>query len=229
MQVVINHIVTSWPQCYDTRMKITVFGAGGKVGRLIVEGALAAGDEVVAFVHHDPHFLAHPRLSIVRGDVHNAEDVTAAIKGSDAVISALGSWGTKKKDIVSTGMAAIIPAMQANSVRRVVSLTGSDARARGDSLGFVHRLSHVFIKYSPAAKILADGEWHVELLEQSDLDWTVVRSPVMNTRGDREGFSLTSTRPLPWATINRHSVVSAMLGLARSRDHLSQAPFIVRD
>ena len=130
-------------------MRITIFGASGRVGRLVVEGALKDGHEVVAFVHHKPKFPDNPHLKIAQGDIHQTADVAKAVKDADVVISALGSWGTKSKDIVSSGMANIIPAMQDSGVKRVISLTGADARAEGDALGLVHRLTHAAIKLAP--------------------------------------------------------------------------------
>lgn len=210
-------------------MKIVVFGASGRVGHLVVEGALEAGHDVTAFVHHEPKFPKSPKLKIVRGDIHNPKDVAKAVKGAEAVISALGSWGTKSKDIVSSGVANIIPAMQSNKVRRIISLTGADARAGSDSMGFVHRLSHMAIGLTPSAKILADGEKHIRLLERSGLDWTVVRSPIMNERGDAMRFRLTDARPMPWATVNRRSVAAGMLRLVEDRKYSRRAPYVVRE
>ena len=89
-------------------------------------------------------------------------------------------------------------------------------------------LSHAPIKLGPPRKILADGEKHIRLLEESGLDWTVVRSPIMNERGDAMGFKLTDKRPAPWATVNRRSVAAGMLRLVEDRKYSRQAPFITR-
>ena len=194
----------------------------------MVKGAREAGHDVTAFAHHDPKFAKDSRLRIVRGDIHDPKDVAKAVKGADAVISALGSWGTRTKDIVSAGMANIIPAMEAAGAGRVVSLTGADARAEGDRLGLIHRLTHAAIQITPPRKILADGERHIRLLERSGLDWTVIRSPIMNERGDPGSFRLGTGRPAPWATVNRHSVALAMLDLASNDSYSRQAPFITR-
>ncbi len=187
-----------------------------------------AGHDVTAFVHHESRLPGNPKLKVVQGDIHRRQDVAKAVKGADVVISALGSWGTKSKDIVSSGMANIVPAMQDNKVRRIISLTGADARAEGDSPGLVNRLSHALIKLGPPRKILADSERHIRLLEESGLDWTVVRSPIMNERGDAMRFKLSSRRPMPWATVNRRSVAAGMLRLIEDRKYSGQAPFIVR-
>lgn len=210
-------------------MQITIFGGGGRVGSLVVAAALQQGHEVVAFVHSEPRFAKSPHLKVVKGDIHDEAAVASALTGSQAVISTLGSWGTPTKDILTIAMQHIIPAMQAGGVQRIVSLTGSDARAVGDSLSLMHRLSHASIKLAPGLrKILADGEQHIKLLEASGLDWTVVRSPVMNGRGNPARYELTDKRSLPWATINRESVALSLLQLIGDTKHARQAPYISR-
>lgn len=208
-------------------MQITIFGANGRVGTTLTQKALDKGYGVRAFVHGSTPFEDHPRLAVVQGDIYDPEAVEQAVRGSEAVLSALGSWGTPKKDIVATGAENIITAMQKNEVNRVITLTGADAEAKGDRHGFVHRASRPFIKLF-AGKILADGEKHIVLLEQSGLDWTTIRSPVMNNNGEPTRYGLTDISPKPWQTINRESVALAMLEVLETKEWDYKAPFIVR-
>jgi putative NADH-flavin reductase len=212
---------------YNEGMKIVVFGANGRVGSLAVAELLKRGYKVKAFVHSGSNFKDNKNLEVTKGDIYSKDDVAKAIKGADVVISALGSWGTPKKDILTSGMKNIIPAMQQNKIKRIVSLTGSDAKAPGDAENLLHRASHLALSVI-ASKILRDGENHIELLNQSGLDWSVVRSPVMNDRGNASKSELNLKRPKPWATINRKSVALAMVDLIEPTKHLRQAPYISR-
>lgn len=206
-------------------MQITVFGASGRVGRLVVATALERGYDVVAFVRSETHQKPHEHLRFVVGDIYNGTSVADAVVGSTAVISALGSWGTTKKDILTVGMQYIIPAMDANNIERIISLTGADARASGDTLGLIHRITHFFIRLG-AGKILSDGEAHIRLLEQSGLAWTVVRSPIMNDSG-LTAYSLQDRRPLPWTTIHRRAVSESLVDLLTDHSYDGRAPYIV--
>ena len=208
-------------------MKIVVFGANGRVGQLVVHDALAAGHSVVAFVHGDHAFEEDSRLEVHRGDIHSPEEVDTAINGVDAVISALGSWGTQGKDILTSGMKNIIPSMQKYGVKRIVSLTGSDARMDGEDQGLISCVFRIILM-TMAGKILKDGEEHMRLLSASDLDWTIVRSPVMNDRGDPAKYTLVTKKPSLLATINRASVAKALLDLVPTKDFLKQTPHIKR-
>lgn len=221
-------IIAPFPynEIMKSSQKIVVFGASGRVGSLVVKYALDAGYDVVAFVHRHHQLPDNPALTIIQGDIYVTEDVLNAIKGVDIVVSALGSWGTKRKDVLSSAMASIIPAMQQHGVTRIVSLTGAEARASGDHLGIIHRFAHVGIGMT-AGKILRDGERHIEALEQSRLDWTVIRSPIMTSRPVQK-YTLSNHRPTPWALIQRTAVARAMVDQLSDETYIRQAPFIHR-
>lgn len=206
-------------------MIVVVFGANGRVGRLVVEGLLAQSHTVRAFVYSEANGY-DARVTIIRGDVHDILTVDSALAGADVVVSCLGSWGTKSKDILTSGMRSIIPSMKRHGIRRIVSLTGADARAKRDTPDGIHRLSH-FVLSIMAPKILADGEAHLRLLEQSDLDWTVIRSPVMNEKGSDQ-YRITDRPSMPWVTIHRHGVAHAMVEQIDSHDFLRTSPYMHR-
>jgi putative NADH-flavin reductase len=212
-------------------MRITIFGAGGQVGRLCVEQALTSGCQVVAFAHSEPNFDSNPYLKVLRGDVHNKEDVYKALEGSDLVLSALGSWGTPNKDILASAMRNIIPAMSANRITRIISLTGSAARVKGEPGGLMRNMSHSILSNMPikgANKVIEDAEDHIRLLHLSGLDWTVIRAPVMNNRGDPDKYIIGPSRPKPWGTINRLSVALSMIELAKNNKEIGRCPYINR-
>lgn len=209
-------------------MRVAVFGASGKVGLFVTNKLLIEGHDVIVFTHKSSPFKESKRLKIIHGDIHNFDEVRQAVRGSQAVVSALGSWGTKSKDIVSSGIENIITAMSENNIKRVVSLTGSDALASSDHSSILGRLLRFIIIISPARKILFDGEKHIKLLEKSELDWTVLRSPVMNNKGNLNNFVVSKLKPKLWQTINRESVANALVELIEDNDYYQQAPYIKR-
>lgn len=206
------------------QQQVTIFGAGGRVGRRTVTLALERGYNVTAFVHHAASFAVNERLRVVEGDIYNPVDVERALEGSTAVLSTLGSWGTPRKDILTVGMQHIIPTMQQFGSATIVSLTGADVRAPGDSLGLVHRLTYPLLRLF-AGKIIADGERHLELLANSSLDWTVLRSPVMTTRSGGH-YRIGVRRPLPWQTIPYDTVATAMVDALQDRTWRRQAVYV---
>ena len=72
-------------------MRVTVFGASGKIGSLVVDDLLTRGHGVTAYVR-DPGKLniSHPNLITVVGELSDPDRIRQAVRGADAVISALG-------------------------------------------------------------------------------------------------------------------------------------------
>ena len=68
-----------------------MFGASGKIGSLVVDHLLTGCHGVTVYVR-DPGKLniSHPNLIIVVGELSDAARIRQAVRGADAVISALG-------------------------------------------------------------------------------------------------------------------------------------------
>ena len=207
-------------------MRITVFGASGKVGRLVVEKLAAQGHIVTAVTHSHPPATTNAKIHYVQADIYDAQQVKTAIKNTELVMSCLGSWGRAKKDVLSAGMQNIIPAMQAAGIQRIITLTGAEALAAGEQYGSLKGLGRTLFK-AVAGGILQDGEAHIQLLAKSGLDFTVLRSPAMTNSGSTS-YSLTTKRPLPWQTIRRQAVANALAELTENNAYPRQLPFIVR-
>lgn len=206
-------------------MQITIFGATGKVGRLVVAEALRRGHQVTAFTHRRSQEPANG-LTICRGDIYDQASIAQALIGSDAVISTLGSWHTPQKDVLASAMRSIIPAMESRGITRIVTLTGDRANVPGDVPSLLDRLSHKLLSLL-APKVLDDGEEHIMLLSASRLDWTVLRSGIMRGSGSA-AYRLTA-RPTS-LLIPRVAVVRALVDLVEDYSGQSgwyqAAPFI---
>jgi putative NADH-flavin reductase len=160
-------------------MRIVVFGANGPTGRELVGQALAAGHQVTAVTRHPEQILPRERLAVAGADATDAGAVSAAIAGSDAVLSALGVPYTRKTvTLYSTGTANIIAAMQDHGVRRLV-VTGSAALDPGyrstDWVLFRQVMEPLFMRL-PGKTVYADNRRMEALIRASSLEWTIVRA-----------------------------------------------------
>ncbi|MGB4762222.1 MAG: NAD(P)H-binding protein [Candidatus Saccharimonas sp.] len=205
-------------------MNIAVFGASGNIGRRVTRLLLEQGHSVVVLTHHSTNLPTHPALKLAQGDIHNRADVEAVLADADIVVSTLGSWGTKEKDILTAAMGNIVPAMQAHGITRIISLTGAGVLLPGDHAAWYDHLN-VALLGIVAPKILHDGETHINILAASQLDWTVLRSPVMTNRL-ASGYALQSCPPLPWQTVSRDNVAQALVDLIDSAEYTQEAPFV---
>lgn len=158
-------------------MIITVFGATGQVGKRIVNSALLQDFQVRAFGRNVESFidesLRNKNLQPIKGYVFSATEVFDAIKGSDAVLSALGGSIDTNNKTRSLGIKYIIEEMKKAGVKRIITV-GSSAVLKDDDYGFVVNDPKYPALYKPV------GLEHLkayEYLEASGLDWTIVCSP----------------------------------------------------
>lgn len=208
-------------------MKLVLFGANGRVGRLLTQALLDNNHDVTAFVHGDFQ-LTHENLHIVTGDIYDAPLVADAIKGQDVVVSTLGSWSTKNKDILTTGVTNMLAGMKTHGVTNIVTLTGTAALLPHEKVGLLTKIDRQLLARIDK-KILLDGEQHLALLATSNVKWTSVRSPIMNTKGNPGVYRINNHHTLPFATIHRASVVDAMVSVIENQEPwLSQAPCLHR-
>src|SRR6185295_740494 len=102
--------------------RVLILGATGGTGRQLVQQALDRGLSVTALAR-DPSRLRieHPRLKVIQGDVLDERSVDAAVRGQDAVVSALGHKRYfRPTRILSDGTRNVVRAMEAHGVRRLV-------------------------------------------------------------------------------------------------------------
>jgi uncharacterized protein YbjT (DUF2867 family) len=169
-------------------MKLTIFAATGGIGRQLLEQATAAGHDVTAVVRN-PGRLSRP-VRTVTADMAAPDPAAleAAVAGADAVLSGLGPRSNADAGIASQGTRAIVAAMQAAGVRRIVAVSAAPVgtvatpgRPRpprhdpGDGFFMRHLLSHV--ASATLGQVFADLAQMEDVLAGSGLDWTVVRPP----------------------------------------------------
>lgn len=208
-------------------MKLVIFGASGRTGIPLVQQALDAGHEVVAFVRNPSRMpVQHERLTIVQGDAMNADDVERAVKGADAVLNVLGHAKNTPRDLMTVSAQHIVTAMKKHGVKRLVTLTGAGVGAPEDQ---PKPINHVikFLLRTISSEVLADSERYVEVVKSSGLDWIVVRAPMLmegaHTGQYRVGWVGVNTGP----RISRADVADFMLTLTQNGDkYLRKMPMV---
>jgi putative NADH-flavin reductase len=167
-------------------MKIVVFGASGRTGLQVVEQALATGHQVTAFGRTLYKIgIQNKNLSLFQGDVMDAGQVENAITGQDAVISALAPSRPVVPGMMATAARNITQAMQMHGVRRFVSTTGAGVRDPQDQPKFMDNLIKGLLTLL-SKDVLEDSEANVKIIRATDLDWTIVRFPMLKD-GPRKG------------------------------------------
>ena len=160
-------------------MHLALFGATGKTGRYLVEQALAQDHSLTGLVR-EPSRLAtrHERLKVVQGDIRQAEKVSQAVAGAEAVISVLGPSSNKPELAVSQGMDNILAAMRQHGVRRLLQTIGAGVRDPRDRPTPIHLFFGALVRLL-SANAFTDMAQVSEKVRGSGLEWTVVRVPML--------------------------------------------------
>ena len=91
-------------------MKIVVLGAGGGLGRTVVEAAVQARHDVRAFVRPARGVSLPPSVQVNEGDARRQEDVTRALRGADVAYFCLNPrfarWLDEFPPLLATAVAA---------------------------------------------------------------------------------------------------------------------------
>jgi putative NADH-flavin reductase len=169
--------------------------------------------------------LAHPSLCVHVGDATDLVAVRRAVHGQDAVISALGAPPTSKARVRERGARALVSAMEAEGVRRLVMLSSHGILESADELPWSMRWLVVPLYLKRA---FADHEAQETVVKgHPGLDWTLVRPPHLTdgkpTGTYRHGLGSEVAASM---RIPRADVAHFLLHQVPSRDYLHRTPVV---
>jgi nucleoside-diphosphate-sugar epimerase len=99
-------MIDSWSK----RMRIAVLGAGGGLGRNVVDAALAAKHDVVALVRNPKRAKLPGGITTVVGDAMRIDDLVRAMTGADATMFCVNppfaTWLTTFRPLLECAIAA---------------------------------------------------------------------------------------------------------------------------
>lgn len=193
-------------------MKVTIFGATGATGTSLARQALAAGHEVTAVVRNPARLAipAHPRLEVITADVLDPDDISPAVDGADAVISAVGP-GTGASTLRQDSTRSIIQAMQKTGTRRLLIVSGSVVADEGES-AFMRYLLKPLVRRTFLRHVSADMRRAENEIRDSNLDWTIMRPPSLSDKAARGTYRTAIDRNLPHGfSISRADLAAFML------------------
>src|SRR6266511_1882638 len=165
------------------QMKVTVFGATGRIGEQVVRQALDAGHKVTAVVRDPARFqVRHPALEVAAvPGLTDPQVLRPTLEGSDAAISAVGPRGRKDGPV-----------------------------AEGES--FLNRRILLPFISAFARDVYADLAAMEDELRHSTTEWTILRPPKLNDKPLTGKYRTSVGGNVPRGySISRADVAHAML------------------
>jgi putative NADH-flavin reductase len=204
-------------------LRILVLGATGGVGRHVTEQALDAGHQVTVLVR-DPARLqvSHPDLRIEVGDATSPAALRGVVRGQDAVISAIGAPARNASRVRERSARALVAAMEAEGVQRLVMLSSHGIYESEGELSWVMRWLVIPFYLKNA---FADHERQEAVVKEHDgLAWTLVRPPHL-TDGE-PGPVEHGLGPAASMSISRASVARFLVEQVASEQYVRAIPVV---
>jgi uncharacterized protein YbjT (DUF2867 family) len=195
-------------------MKITVFGATGRVGGHVVGQALDAGHKVVAVVRDPARLpLLHPSLElVVVPGLTDPEPLIPTLDGSDAAISAAGPASRRDVTVASTTVRGILAALDRSGVSRFIAVSAMPVGAVPDGDSRTNRWLIYPLVRALLRGIYGDLAVMEDEIRRSGLQWTVVRPPRLVDRPAIGRYRAVVGGNVPGARTMRHAdLARAML------------------
>ena len=212
-----------------TATTIALFGATGRTGKHVLDQALDAGYHVRALARRPAAISRRSdRLLVIEGDVLDRTAVAETVRGADVVVSVFGQVKGSPPTLQTEGTQLIVDAMETGDIRRIISLSGGGLPAEGyDKPKLADVIIRSLLKLL-APQVLADAKGHLEVLERSGREWTVVRGPRLTDA------PATGTYRVGWVGVDASTQI-ARADLARfiltqidDRTFIQQLPFVSR-
>jgi putative NADH-flavin reductase len=205
---------------------VAILGASGGVGYRLAGLALDAGYRIRGQSRAaDRIDMRGGRVEVAVFEPTDAQALGSFVRGVRVVVFALGIDRPGPTTLFSETTAALIAAMRAGGVRRLIAITGVGAgETRGHGGLFYDRF--VFPHFTRAR--YADKERQERMIEASGLDWTIVRPAPYRIHAPDTPLEVHTEVPpeLVLSSITRDEVAAFVIDEIETRRYLRQKPFI---
>ena len=207
---------------------VALLGASGMVGGYLLREALARG-YTVRVLARTPAKLSQfgDQITIVRGDARDPAAVAELLRGSDAVISALGpvtADGDAAHFINTAATGNVLQAMQAEGISQYMAVSGAAVVMPGDErdlLGWwIRTLAQIGL-----SDALQDKQAEYALLATSSADWMLVRCPIIDPDAYRWA-PLVATKTPPAFRLRAGELARFMIDQLQAREFVREGPFL---
>ena len=203
---------------------IAVIGGTGKAGRYLVKELLKSGYKVKLLLR-DPDKLQIPISSfeVIKGDARDYLKVRKFLEGTDVVISTLGQ-PKGEKSIFSDATKNVLTAMKELQLCRYILITGLNVDSPSDRKSEKTKFATDWMKKNYPETTM-DKQFEFELLSQSNLDWTLLRLPLIELTDERRRVEV-SLEDCAGENISATDLAYFLKEQITDKSFLQKAPFI---
>jgi putative NADH-flavin reductase len=208
-------------------MKLLILGSTGRTGRLIVAEALKKGHDINVLIRDkNKHSFNHKSITIFEGLPTSINDLSGAMRGCEAVISALNisrtsdfPWAKLRtpKNFLFESMANTIAAAKQQNINRIITISAWGVSETKKELPFWFRW---LIDYSNISWGYLEHEAQEGILDISNINWTSVRPTILTNYKKELPVKITySKSPKPNLFISRRTVAQFIINILQDEKY----------
>lgn len=198
-------------------MRLFVLGATGRTGSEIIELARSRGHEVTAFVRSPQKLRPAASMNVVAGDPRRQETMASALRGHDAVLSAIGPPprdALRPSTLLTDCARATVNAMRVAGVARLAIVS---AAVLFPEKGFFFAFFRWLLRHH--ARDLSAME---KVVKASGLAWTIARPPRLNKSPDPSFLAIRDALPSGSRVMSYRSVAAFLLDAVECQSHVNE-------
>lgn len=189
-------------------MKLTVFGATGRVGASFVDRAIAAGHQVTVFVR-DPARVTNPAALVIPGEVTDAAAVSRALQPDcEAVVFCVGAGPLKHSTLVTDAMRCVVEAMQSHGIKRLLAVSGTAEMPRKTRMGHI---CTALLRRTPVGHAVRDHDGAYAIVAGSGLSWVLAGCNYITNGAPRGRYMTAAVFPGGFKVIHPGDVADFLL------------------
>jgi putative NADH-flavin reductase len=209
-------------------MRLLIAGASGRTGQLLTRLALENGHAVTALMRNPARLgLSGDRLRVLSGDVLAPATLADATRGQDAIVSLLAPRPRVSGRVYVEGTRNLTDAAVREGARRFVVVSAQGAGVEAHALPLAYR---EVLRIPVVARLYPDiQKMEEELTTHDDLEWTVVRPPIL-TNGPYTGRYRTATGPVvpSGLRLSRADLAAFLLGVVENNLYVREIVAVAR-
>ena len=195
--------------------KIIILGAHGQTAWIVTDELLQNSDiELKLFLRNSTRlnqYQNNPRVELIEGDVLNTEQLAQAMQDVDLIYSNVG--GVDLADQTKS----IIEAMNQAKQKRLIFIS---------SLGTYHEVPGKFGEWNETAiaSFLPGFRESAKLIENSDLDYTMIRPAWMDNKDEIDYETTQKGEPFKGTEVSRKSIADFVIKLINNpQTHIGES------
>ncbi len=204
-------------------MKIALFGGTGLTGSEFHRAAADAGHEV-RLLARSTSTIARPDAEVVIGDAFDPDRVAETVTGCDAVVSALGGFGSGT--ISYDGNANILAAMREQGLHRGLVIHGAHIPFVGDPNNPGIRVIRGAVRLRDRRLLESSMRLGPLLRETGDLDWTLLRICLAKASGPTGRCEIGTHRISPRSQVTTGDIAQVALDALAANKYVRGAPML---